>query len=185
MGIDPGSKSCGYAIVEREGTEFRFIESGAIRPGTNLPIHERLHIIGREISLKIEHFSPTCMSIEKVFVAKSVKSAIHLGQARGAVLMAAGGREICVYEYSSTAVKKSVTSNGRASKEEVQKMLSLLTGGKNFDSTDESDAVAVAICHINNIKITNRWKIPDFGPRKSPRRRLFSKDDFPAERKSS
>lgn len=182
MGIDPGSKACGYGIVEQDGTELRFIESGAIRPKASLPIHKRLHQISESISLKIEQFLPACMSIEKVFVAKNSKSALHLGQARGAVLALVGGREMDVYEYSSTTVKKSVTGNGRASKENVQKIVSIMLGKGIFESPDESDAIAVAICHINNIK--NRSKVPVIPPRKHARRRRFTADDFPAERKN-
>ncbi len=181
IGIDPGSKACGYGIVEEDGTDLRFVESGAICPKLSLPIHERLHQISKGISLKIEQFSPACMSIEKVFVAKNSKSALHLGQARGAVLTVAGGRGMDVYEYSSTTVKKSVTGNGRASKEEIQKIVSILIGKERFESTDESDAIAIAVCHINKVK--NRTKIPDLPRRRSGRRR-FTANDFPAERKS-
>ncbi len=182
IGIDPGSQSCGYAIVEKDGTSLRVVESGAIRPKRTLPVHERLHLISEGVSLKMETFSPDCMSIEKVFVAKNSKSAIHLGQARGAMLAAAGARAMDVHEYSPTRVKKSVTSNGRASKEDVQKIVSIMTGMKSFETSDESDAIAVAICHINAARPGG--KIPVFSPRKNTRRRRFSPDDFPAERKN-
>ncbi|QMU55691.1 MAG: crossover junction endodeoxyribonuclease RuvC [Candidatus Mycalebacterium zealandia] len=172
IGIDPGSKACGYGIVEQDGTKLLFIDSGEIRPKQSLPIERRLHMISEEIAGKIENFSPACMSIEKVFVAKNSKSALHLGQARGAVLATAAACDVEVFEYSSTTVKKSVASNGRASKEEVQKMVSLLTGRKSFESSDESDAIAIAVCHINNAKAAD--KIPGFSVRKSSRRRRFT-----------
>lgn len=181
IGIDPGSKSCGYGIVERDGTKLRFIDSGEICPKKSLPIARRLCMISEEIAGKIERFSPSCMSIEKVFVAKNSKSALHLGQARGAVLAAAAAFDVEVFEYSSTSVKKSVASNGQASKEEIQKMVSLLTGKRNFKSPDESDAIAVAVCHINNARVGD--KIPGFYPCKPARRRRFTPNDFPAERK--
>ncbi len=182
IGIDPGSKACGYGIVEGDGRTLRLIGGGAICPKASLPIHQRLHLISREISVKIEQFSPDCMSIEKVFVAKNSKSALHLGQARGAVLSVAGAKAMDVYEYPSTTVKKSVTGNGRASKEEVQKIVSIMVGETAFESPDESDAIAIAVCHINNSK--NKSKIPHDLPRKSARRRRFKPDDFPAERKN-
>ncbi|WP_462137881.1 crossover junction endodeoxyribonuclease RuvC [Candidatus Mycalebacterium sp.] len=172
IGIDPGSQSCGYGIVERDGGNLLFIASGEIRPKRSLPIERRLHLISKEIAGKIEQFSPVCMSIEKVFVAKNAKAALHLGQARGAVLATAAAFDVEVFEYASTSVKKSVASNGRASKQEIQKMVSLLTGRKNFESSDESDAIAVAVCHINNARAAD--KIPGFSVRKSPRRRRFT-----------
>lgn len=180
IGIDPGSLSCGYGIVERSGNALRVVESGAIRPKRSLPVSERLSEINAQVSLKIKAFSPTCMSIEKVFMAKNSKSAIHLGQARGAALAAAGAGAIDVHEYSSTGVKKSVTGNGRATKDEVKKMVSIMTGKREFVAPDESDAIAVAICHINNADAAE--KIPGFSAGRRHKRR-FSPDDFPAERK--
>ncbi len=182
IGIDPGSKVCGYGIVEQEGTELQFIESGVICPKALLSIHKRLYLISEGISLKIQQFAPTCMAIEKVFVAKNSKSALHLGQARGALLTIAGGLEMEVHEYSSTTVKKTVTGNGRASKEEMQKIVSMIIGKKTFESSDESDAIAIAVCHINNVK--NSAKIPCLPTRKTTRRRRFRLDDFTAERKN-
>lgn len=179
IGIDPGSLSCGYGIVERSGNALRVVESGAIRPGSSRTAPERLGEINAQISLKIRTFSPSCMSIEKVFMAKNSKSAIHLGQARGAALAAAGAGAIDVHEYSSTGVKKSVTGNGRATKDEVKKMVSIMTGKSEFAAPDESDAIAVAICHINNADAAA--KIPGFSAGRR-RRRRFSPDDFPAER---
>lgn len=181
IGIDPGSLSCGYGIVEREGNSLRVVDSGAIRPGRSLPVSERLSRISEHVSLKISTFSPSCMSIEKVFVAKNSVSAISLGQARGAALSAAGGNGLAVHEYASTGVKKSVTGNGRASKEDVQKMVSMITGKKDFAGADESDAIAVAICHINNAEAARR--IPGLAGG-GKRGRRFLPDDFPAERKS-
>lgn len=182
IGIDPGSRACGYAVVEEDARALRFVDGGAIRPKASLPVHERLHRISEEISAKIERFSPACMSVEKVFVAKNSKSALHLGQARGAALVAAGGKGIEVYEYSSTMVKKSVTGNGRASKDDIQKIVSIMFGGAPFETADEADAVAIAVCHINNAK--SGAKIPNFTARRAARRRRFTADDFPAERKS-
>ena len=179
IGIDPGSLSCGYGIVERNGSALRVVESGAIRPRRSLPVPERLSEIGSQISLKIRAFSPSCMSVEKVFMARNSKSAIHLGQARGVALAAAGAGAIEVHEYSSTGVKKSVTGNGRATKDEVEKMVSIMTGKRGFATGDESDAIAVAICHINNAGAAE--KIPGFSAGRRKRRR-FSPDDFPAER---
>lgn len=149
IGVDPGSRACGYGVVESSGNELRYISSGTIIPPLNESLPNRLDHIYRGIVKIIEEYSPTIMSIEEIFFAKNAKSAIKLGQARGVAILAAANKDISVSEYAPTKIKLALTGNGRANKNEIQKILSFLLGVKQFDNTDESDAVATAICHIN------------------------------------
>ncbi len=149
IGVDPGSRVCGYAVVESSGNDLRYIKSGTIIPPVDNSLPKRLDFIYSGILKVIEEFSPTCMSIEDIFFAKNAKSAIKLGQARGVAILAAASKELSVNEYAPTKIKLALTGKGRANKAEVQKMLTLLLGVDEFQNTDESDAVAIAICHIN------------------------------------
>lgn len=149
IGVDPGSRACGYGVVESSGNDLKYIESGTIIPPPDNSLPKRLDHIYNGILDIIERFSPTCMSIEEIFFAKNAKSAIKLGQARGVAILAAANKELSVNEYAPTKIKLAITGKGRANKSEVQKMLNLLLGVDEFKSTDESDAVAIAICHIN------------------------------------
>ncbi|NIP29896.1 MAG: crossover junction endodeoxyribonuclease RuvC, partial [Candidatus Dadabacteria bacterium] len=109
----------------------------------------RLKIIYSGLSEVINKYSPTIMSIEDIFFAKNAKSAIKLGQARGVAVLAAAKNNLLVSEYSPTQIKLALTGKGRANKAEIQKMLLYMLDIKEFKNTDESDAVAIAICHIN------------------------------------
>lgn len=176
IGVDPGSRACGYAVVESSGNELRYIESGTIVPPADSSLPKRLNIIYKGITGVIDKFSPTCMSIEEIFFAKNAKSAIKLGQARGVAILAAANKELVVNEYAPTKIKLALTGKGRANKLEVQKMLLLLLGVNKFQSTDESDAVATAICHINFSKFES---INGFSPKTNKRRnKRFTLNDI-------
>jgi len=150
IGIDPGSRACGYAIVESAGRSIVHLTSGTIAPRSKDPLAKRLQTIYSEITEIIQEFSPSCMSIEDVFFAKNAKSAIKLGQARGVALLAASNGGMEIFEYAPTNIKLALTGNGRAAKSEVQKMVSYILGLKDEMNTDCSDAIAIAICHINS-----------------------------------
>jgi crossover junction endodeoxyribonuclease RuvC len=149
MGIDPGSRSLGYGIVETDGYKFRYITSGRLVPNGNSPLHDRLKDIFEVLNEVIEEFSPSEVAVEKVFFAKSARSALSLGQARGVALLAAANAGLEVHEYSALAVKKAVTGYGRAEKSQVQEMVKQVLGIKTALSSDGADALALALCHIN------------------------------------
>ena len=176
IGVDPGSRACGYGVVESSGNELKYIKSGTIVPPANCSLPKRLDHIYRGIVSVIDKFSPTCMSIEEIFFAKNAKSAIKLGQARGVAILAAANNELSVNEYAPTKIKLAITGKGRANKNEMQRMLSLLLGIDDFASTDESDAVATAICHINFSKFES---INGFSPKTNKRRnKRFTLNDI-------
>jgi crossover junction endodeoxyribonuclease RuvC len=151
MGIDPGSRSLGYGIVETDGYGFRYVTSGRLVPGPKSPLYIRLKDIFEGLSEVINEFGPSEVVVEKVFFAKSPRSALSLGQARGVALLAAASAGIDVHEYGALAVKKAVTGYGRAEKSQVQKMVKNMLDIKTALSPDGADALALAICHINTI----------------------------------
>jgi crossover junction endodeoxyribonuclease RuvC len=149
MGIDPGSRSLGYGIVETNGYGFRYVTSGRLVPDPKGPLHARLRDIFEGLNDVIGEFSPSEVVVEKVFFAKSARSALSLGQARGVALLAAANAGLEVHEYSALAVKKAVTGYGRAEKSQVQEMVKQVLNIRTALSSDGADALAIALCHIN------------------------------------
>jgi len=152
LGIDPGSINTGYGIVGRgPNGSLIHICDGAISPGASLPIAERLLKVSEGLREVIDEHKPDAVSIESVFFAKNVKSAIILGQARGAALLSAAQFGLPVFEYAPTAIKLAITGYGLSDKAQVQKMVKLLLkSAEGFKKADASDALAIAICHIHH-----------------------------------
>jgi crossover junction endodeoxyribonuclease RuvC len=151
IGIDPGSRTTGYGIVESApGGKLLLVSAGQISPGTSLSMEERLLRINKELSLVIDEHRPQEASVESVFHAKNVRSAIMLGHARGVALLSAAEHKIPVFEYSPSVIKLSVVGYGSATKAQVQKMIKSLLKSKQTFGADASDALAAAICHLHH-----------------------------------
>lgn len=178
IGIDPGSKVCGYGVLEVQNGEVTHIKSGCIIPKPSLPINDRLKVIYDGLLKVIDQNSPDVMSIEDIFFAKNAKSAIKLGQARGVAILAGSNAGISIYEYAPTKVKLALTGRGRANKAEVQSMLTTLLGVDEWETQDASDAVAIAFCHINISQMEQRLGKEFIQPRR--KRRRFTIDDLPS-----
>ena len=149
IGIDPGSRTTGYGVIEMMGNEFRHIESGALRiRGENLP--ERLHAIFDSVSEVLERCQPTAFAIENVFMHRNADSALKLGQARGAAICSAANRELEIFEYTPAEIKQSVVGRGNAAKPQVQMMVRAILNLQTQPQADEADALACAICHGNH-----------------------------------
>jgi crossover junction endodeoxyribonuclease RuvC len=146
LGIDPGSRRCGYGAVAREGSRLWVVASGKLVPG-DLPMPERLGIILDRVIDLIERIGPSEVAVEQVFSGASARSALLLGQARGVVLAAAARAGLPVFEYAPAQVKVALTGNGRADKSQMMRMARALFGVEASVS-DEADAVAVAVCHL-------------------------------------
>jgi crossover junction endodeoxyribonuclease RuvC len=146
LGIDPGSRRCGYGIVAREGGRLRVVESGVLAPG-DLPLAERLALIHDGLSAVIGRAGPAEVSVEHVFAGVSPRSALVLGQARGVALAAAASAGPPVFEYRPAEVKLAFTGSGRASKEQMLRSARALLGVA-ATLADEADALAVAVCHL-------------------------------------
>lgn len=146
LGIDPGTVVLGWGIVEPHGHGICRIASGVVRAaGTRA---ERLAAIFAELCDLCERFAPTALSLEQTFVGDNVQSAFRLGEARGAVMVAASRAGLAVAEYSPAEIKVAVAGSGRASKAQMQTMVGRLLGTTEALAADEADALGAAICHV-------------------------------------
>ena len=150
IGVDPGSETTGYGVIDSDGRTYELVEYAGIRGPKHLSFAERLLAISRKLEEVIERLSPQACAVEDTFYAVNVKSALKLGQARGAVLVVAARAGVEVFEYSPLEIKSALVGYGRAEKQQVQEMVRVLLGMKSVpEPLDASDALAVAICHIN------------------------------------
>lgn len=147
LGIDPGSRKTGYGIISQLGGKATYVSSGVIRIPAELSLPERLHVIFTSVSDIIAQFSPQQMAIEQVFMAKNAGSALKLGQARGAAIVAGCSCGLAVAEYEARKVKQSVVGTGAADKLQVQHMVKVLLKLPSTPQEDAADALAVALCH--------------------------------------
>jgi crossover junction endodeoxyribonuclease RuvC len=156
LGIDPGSRTAGYAVIDVQGKKISYIASGIMKYDKADEFLDRLGIIYQTCSDLVEKYRPTEIAIESLIYVKSVEALSKLAQARGAMVAAfMKTHQKKVFEYSPNLVKSSVTGHGHASKEAVEKVLNLMFGHNTFKTADESDALAIAVCHgfNRNMKI--------------------------------
>ena len=154
IGFDPGTNITGFGIIEENKNEFNYIDSGIIDLRKVKDIQEKLHLIYLKVVDFIKNYNPSSVALEDIFVAKNTKGTIKLGYVKGIILLASKQLNLKVYEYSSTKVKQSITGYGRATKEEIRKMLpNLINNFKLNNYPDATDALAIAYCHIVN----SRW----------------------------
>lgn len=147
LGIDPGATVTGYGVVERTGSGVEHRAHGTLRfPRSHAP-HQRLAAIFDGVTQWVDDARPDAAAIEKIFVSASPRSALVLGQARGAALAALGSRGVPVFEYAPQQLKRSVTGNGAATKRQVQAMVRRLLTLEATPAADAADALALALCH--------------------------------------
>jgi crossover junction endodeoxyribonuclease RuvC len=144
LGIDPGSRLCGYGVVDADG---RYLASGTLVLSTGSPLHTRLRELHHGLSEVVAEFRPEEASVEKVFFARSVQSALTLGHARGVALLAVAMAGIPLHEYSPSEIKKAITGYGRADKAQMQAMVRRILHLDFTPSPDGADALAAALCH--------------------------------------
>lgn len=147
LGIDPGSRLTGYGVIRQQGNSFQYLASGCIRLDTAAELPERLLQIFNGVTEIIRQNSPTIFAIEQVFMSRNADSALKLGQARGAAIVAAKHAGLDVHEYSARQVKQSVVGTGAADKAQVQHMVKTLLKLPANPQADAADALAVALCH--------------------------------------
>lgn len=146
LGIDPGSITTGYGLIDNQPSQIRYIASGYLKiKGNSLP--ERLGQIFQQIDAVIDEYSPEHMSIENVFMNRNADSALKLGQARGAAICAGYQAGLEIAEYAPREIKQALVGSGAASKEQVQHMVKRLLGLQKSLQPDEGDGLAIAICH--------------------------------------
>jgi crossover junction endodeoxyribonuclease RuvC len=150
LGFDPGTVATGYGLVIFESGSLRLERCGVWRPQSGLPLAEKLRVLSTCARALIAECRPSAVSVETVFGAKNVASAMKLAHARGVLLAAAAENGLPVFEYEPRLVKKALVGYGQAEKTQVRAMvLSLLARQRARISLDAADALAVAICHIH------------------------------------
>jgi len=150
LGLDPSSQSTGFGIIELSGDQYNVLAYGTIKPLRRLLFHRKLNEIKQAIEKLIAEYAPEDVAIENPFYARNIKTAITLGQVRGAVLVAIAGCGTALFEYSPLEIKKAVTGYGQAEKSQVNLMVKALLRLDDADlEEDASDALACAFCHLN------------------------------------
>jgi crossover junction endodeoxyribonuclease RuvC len=150
LGVDPGSETTGYGVIDSDGRNYELVEYAGIRAPARFSFAERLLIISQKLEEVIERLRPHACAVEETFYAVNVKSALKLGHVRGVVLVVAARAGLEIGEYSPLEIKSALVGYGRAEKQQVQEMVRILLGLKEPpEPLDASDALAVAICHVN------------------------------------
>jgi crossover junction endodeoxyribonuclease RuvC len=147
LGIDPGTAATGYGLVERNGSHLRMVEFGVVETLAGGTAGERLVAIHAGVVELIERHRPALVGVERIFFSRNVQTAFSVGQARGVVLLAAAQAGLPIFEYTPNEVKIAVTGYGRATKEQVQRMVQTVLRLVEVPTPDDAaDALAVAIC---------------------------------------
>lgn len=147
LGVDPGSRITGFGLIRvGRGGQLEHVAHGVIMMDTDAGFPERMMQLGSAFREIMEKYQPTQVSIEKIFLGKNADSAFKLGHARGVVMYEAVRSGAQVFEYATRLVKKGVTGDGGASKEQVQAVLKAILRLPKIDRLDASDALAMA-CH--------------------------------------
>ena len=148
LGVDPGLQVSGWGIVVATGERLSTPACGAIATPAGRPDHERLHHIFRELCAVIDRWRPAEVAVEQPFIARNVRSAFAVGEARAVALLAAAQAGLPVRPYAPAEVKLAVTGHGRSDKAQVQELVRVqLALAETPQSADAADALAVAICH--------------------------------------
>jgi crossover junction endodeoxyribonuclease RuvC len=154
LGIDPGTRATGYGIIEKRGAGIGFVACGTIRTASAADIGSRLLEIYEGLRKVIDQHGPDVAAVEDVFMAHNPRSALKLGHARGVAVLAAMRGGLKVYDYPPRQVKQAVAGYGQADKIQVQHMVTALLELSSSPSNDAADALAVAICHANQMVVT-------------------------------
>lgn len=150
LGIDPGSVVLGYGIVDHQASSYIYVTSGCIKVGKQ-EWPQRLRQIYSDLTHIIIKYKPQQVAIERIFVHKNVASALKLGQARGVAIVSAANHDLSVAEYTAREVKQAIVGYGNADKMQVQHMVKTILKLSDVPAEDAADALAVAMCHGNNI----------------------------------
>ena len=151
LGIDPGSETLGWGVVEGPGNRYSLVEFGTVRSDRREAFSRRLAGIFAEVDAIVERLKPDAIAIEEAFYSVNVNVAMKLGQVRGIMLLLAEQRGLSIGEYSPRLVKKTVVGYGNAEKHQVAEMVRILLGLADAPKPhDAADALAIAICHFHH-----------------------------------
>ncbi len=157
LGIDPGTITTGYGVIEGDQDHIKATEYGALNSPRHSPIGERLNYLYQELVKIISSHQPDAVAVEQPFMmARNVKSALAIGRAQAIALLASASSGIPSYEYTPTKVKQMVANYGASSKEQIQEMVRLQLGLDEVPQpNDAADALAIAICHLRQVHLNN------------------------------
>jgi crossover junction endodeoxyribonuclease RuvC len=150
LGIDPGSRTTGYGMVDSQGNRLRHIDNGIVTTNPQDPLAQRLKAIYDGVTRIIALHQPEVVAVEQIFLARNPQSALILGHARGTAMLAAVNAGLAVHEYTALQVKSAVVGYGRAGKPQVQQMVKALLNLPEIAQEDAADALGVAICHAHS-----------------------------------
>ncbi|HJN62356.1 MAG TPA: crossover junction endodeoxyribonuclease RuvC [Candidatus Parcubacteria bacterium] len=153
LGIDPGTATTGYGIIEiNKKKSLKCLGYGHIQTSPALTDGERLKIINNDLGKLINKYQPKILAVENIFFFKNLKTAMPVSQAKGVILLTAAKKRILVYEFTPSQVKMATVGYGRADKSQVQKMVKIILNLKETPKPDDAaDALAVAICCLNSL----------------------------------
>jgi len=150
IGIDPGLRRTGWGVIESDGVRLSYVASGLVTSDGEDELSWRLRSLYEGLASVLAAFAPQEAAVEETFVNENARATLKLGQARGMALLAPAMRGIKVAEYPPNLIKKTVVGAGHAEKRQIQAMIGFLLPKAKFDSADEADALAIAICHSNH-----------------------------------
>ena len=152
IGIDPGLRNTGWGVIEQDGHRLSYVADGSVHSEADAPLAVRLLQIHQQLVEVIRSFAPDEAAIEETFVNKDARATLKLGQARGAAMLAPASLGLLVAEYAPNVIKKSVVGAGHAEKDQIKHMVKMLLPRAEMNSTDSTDALAIAICHAHHRK---------------------------------
>jgi len=156
LGIDPGTINLGYGVVD-VSEEMHMVDCGVLNASPRVPIQGRLSSLYSKLSEIFVKHQPDEVAIEEPFIGRNVRSAFAIGRAQTVAILAAANRGLPIYYYSPAQVKQQVTSYGQSDKQQIQEMVKIQLGLPQVPQpSDAADALAVAICHIQQSRL-NRW----------------------------
>ena len=158
LGIDPGTATTGYGIIEIKGNKYSGIDYGTILTESSLEMPIRLKLINDNLTKVIDYYKPKHMAVEQLYFSKNTRTALSVGQARGVILLTGIQLNLHLAEYTPLQVKQAVVGYGRADKKQMQKMVAAILNISTIPKSDDAaDALAVAICHANSYKLKSAF----------------------------
>ena len=156
LGIDPGTIAMGYGVIESRDSEAMLVDYGVLIPPASASMGERLSFLYNRLVEIVSHCQPDAVAVEQPFIAKNARSALAIGRAQAVAILAAANKGIPTYEYTPAQVKQRVASYGASSKEQIQEMVRLQLGLSQIpEPSDAADALAVALCHLSQMHLSN------------------------------
>lgn len=157
LGIDPGSETLGWGVVEGSGNKYALVDYGVVKSNPRMAFSKRLAKIFAEVDEVVSKQQPDALAIEEAFYSVNVNVAMKLGQVRGIMLLLAEQRGLAIAEYAPRLIKKTVVGYGNAEKQQVGEMVKVLLGMKTVPTPhDAADALAIAICHFHHAGVNER-----------------------------